>query len=457
MGNYALILALAGVVGISILVSNTRKASQGAQIELSRHTYKSISREAAMTGLNMTVRRVVADRGSWFDSLALNPDAYSYKNVAYRHNTTFSTEVLSRYPKGLDSLATCFFDTVDVVSTAYAAPYSKTGASYESDRRTATHRVEATYVRTCAEAEGDTEWSRYPTVSDLRFDIDGEIRVFSADVTQNAGVHSNRRLFVTNPALVEGYGTQTMETGGGCSDPCDTIFIPNDDTNGDESNFIRGEPEVEIPFFDYTEWEPQATHRDGTVEINSNTTIDFTNYQGITGYGTEDNPAIWFIDGDLLVNADEFQIIGYVKIVVRQGVKINGSARFITGAPAGEFPPESTYDNPNKAAMREWIATHLPGGTEMGIYAAGCYENDCSSNPGIHIDGTSTTVGQLFANESIFINDDATAVGGIATRSWMRYNAKNVIWYVGGNSAILPNSTDGIAPDGVRLLAFVEF
>ena len=459
MGNYSLMLVLAGVVVGSTMLFSSRKASQGADEELTQHTFKTVAREAAISGLNMTVRRLVADDGSWHDSLVTNSTAYSYTTVAYANTSTFTTSVMASgrgYGAG-EVAGTCFIDTVDVVSTGYTAPFGKVGVEYETDRRMASHKVEATYVRTCSDDAGAPPWSEYATVSDQRFDIDGEIRVFSVDQSKNADVHSNTRMYVTNPAEIEGFGSQSRSSGGGCSIPCDDIFLPNDDDNGSDSNFLRGEPLVEIPFFDHTVWEPKASYKEGSVSINSNTTIDFTDYQGVTGYGTQADPFIWYIDGDLTINADYLQVIGYVMIVVKDGVKINGDAQLITGAPAGQFPPPSTYASANKDAMRAWIDSNMPNGTTMGLYAAGCYEANCDSNYGIHLDGKNVTVGQIFANNEIFINGDATVVGAITARASMRYNSKNVIWYTGGDSSILFGGSGSQLPDGIRMLVFVEF
>ena len=98
----------------------------------------------------------------------------------------------------------------------------------------------------------------------------------------------------------------------------------------------------------------------------------------------------------------------------------------------------------------------MPNGTTMGLYAAGCYDGDCG-NSGIHLNGKAVVVGQLFANNDLSINGDATVFGAITTRNKMHYNGKNVIWYTGGSSEILMGGTESALPDGIRMIAFVEF
>ena len=414
-----------------------------------------------MTGLNWTVRRLVADTTSWKAKLALDPDAYGTGGVSKQyHKATYRTQVFDRY--GATPGFGCTADTVDVVSVGNA----HAGSQHR-------HELKATYVRTCFEPEGAPPWVKYATVSDRNFDVRGEIRVWSADESVNSNVHSNRRLMVDDKAYIEGFGTQSRSSGGGCpSDPNCTdddvvepywdgdkypIFDPNDDDNGGEPDFLRSQPIIEIEPLIPSEWEPKATYVEGgDIRINSNTTINFTDYRGITTHGTKDNPFIWYIPGDLEVNADLFQMIGYVVVIVEGGVKIDGDAKFITGVPAGITPPSTSYSNPNVNSVRSWMATHMAEGTTMGLYAAGCYDGDCG-NSGIHLNGKATVVGQLFANNDISINGDAVVFGAITTRGVMDYNGKNVIWYSGANGAITSGGAGQPLPDGIRLLSIVEF
>ncbi|HUF08774.1 MAG TPA: hypothetical protein VMO47_05600 [Rhodothermales bacterium] len=114
MGNYAIFLVLAGVVSVSMLLYNTRQANQTADAGLAAHTYKSIiARDAAATGLNLTVRRLVADTSRW----TVNPAKYEFANQAYKR-ATFTTDVQANYLPG-PLLELCAIDTVDVISTRW--------------------------------------------------------------------------------------------------------------------------------------------------------------------------------------------------------------------------------------------------------------------------------------------------------------------------------------------------
>jgi len=137
MGNYILLVTLAAVVAVSSLMSSTRSSNIRAERRLASHTYKSIiAREAATTGLNLTVRRLVADTSRWTH----NPSEYGFTDQRYK-KALFTTTVLANYSPG-PLLDQCAIDTVDVVSTGFP---NADGTGFGN------HRVEATYVRTCAE------------------------------------------------------------------------------------------------------------------------------------------------------------------------------------------------------------------------------------------------------------------------------------------------------------------
>jgi hypothetical protein len=147
MGNYALLLVLAAAVAASVSLHSSRMSAAAQQRKLANHVNKSITaREAAITGLNLTVRRLAADTARW----TLNPSQYEFENEPYRR-AMFTTSVLDNYPPG-PLLDECAIDTVDVVSTGFP------NADSSGFRK---HRIEATYVRTCAEAIRTRNWSSF--------------------------------------------------------------------------------------------------------------------------------------------------------------------------------------------------------------------------------------------------------------------------------------------------------
>ena len=76
MGNYAIIVAFSAVVVGSVLMMNARKGVFESQTPLKNHHFKSVAREASLTGLNWSARQLVADVDSWKTKIQTNQYAY---------------------------------------------------------------------------------------------------------------------------------------------------------------------------------------------------------------------------------------------------------------------------------------------------------------------------------------------------------------------------------------------
>ena len=74
MGNYAMILVLSALAASAMILISSRTSSVGAGEEVNQHTFKTVAREASVTGLNLTVRKLVADTSSW----VVDPSLYEY-------------------------------------------------------------------------------------------------------------------------------------------------------------------------------------------------------------------------------------------------------------------------------------------------------------------------------------------------------------------------------------------
>jgi len=146
MGNYLLLVALAAVVSIASLLHGARQSSLRTDKQLAQYTFKSVvAREAALSGLNLTLLKIAADTTAWSE----DPSAYELDDIPYRR-ATFSTRVSSNHLPG-PIFDRCRADTIDVVATAIPDADS-TGL--------ASHRIEGTYVRTCRmspDADGNAD------------------------------------------------------------------------------------------------------------------------------------------------------------------------------------------------------------------------------------------------------------------------------------------------------------
>ncbi len=129
MRGFRWLFALVGLVGLYLLVF---RGEDGGQIHEGTIT---LTRQAAIQGLNETARKLVADSTSWSN----HPEKYAFLNASLG-DVRYSTEVAAPYGESVSKNG-CAVDTVDVVSTAAL----ENGES---------HRVEATYVRTCGDDMG---------------------------------------------------------------------------------------------------------------------------------------------------------------------------------------------------------------------------------------------------------------------------------------------------------------
>jgi len=129
MRGYRWLFAIAGLIGVSFFVFG---GSSDAGMTNGTVT---LTRQAAIQGLNETAQMLVADPTSW----SSHPNKYAFLNASLG-DARYSTSVTAPYGRAPQSDG-CSADTVDVVSTAAL----DTGES---------HRVEATYVRTCGDDMG---------------------------------------------------------------------------------------------------------------------------------------------------------------------------------------------------------------------------------------------------------------------------------------------------------------
>lgn len=129
MRGYRWLFALVGLVGLYLLLFH---GEGERQVQVGK---MAITRQAAIQGLNETARRLVADTTTW----SKHPEKYAFRNASMGE-VRYSTVVAAPYGEPAFENG-CTVDTVDVVSTAAL----ENGES---------HRVEATYVRTCGDDRG---------------------------------------------------------------------------------------------------------------------------------------------------------------------------------------------------------------------------------------------------------------------------------------------------------------
>ncbi len=419
MGQSALILTLAATGTILILLMVIGRNTKDADDDLAGYHYKVLAREASATGLGMTVRRLVDDTDNWL----ANPSQYEYPTTAH-HGATFSTEVLPIHE-----------DTVDVIST---------GVEQRPGGAT-THVIEARYAKGFMNL-GVPPGLKYAIFSDKTLTLNGQANITAVHDTMNANIHTNGSLTSNgNKVTVEGYGTYE-HNGSGTVNPekaMDDVFSPNDDTNGSDPN-MHASDSITVPTFIAADYLPYATYvTAGDTSFSG--VIDFTNWNGISGFGTADDPYLLYVSGNLTISGNS-TFLGYVQVVAEGTITISGDVTATTTPPPDKDAPEADWD--------AWTMLNLDaaGNTSIGWFA----EQD------ITLSGNFNVVGQLYTNMDVVLNggggQPTNIIGGI-TSSDLNLNVNggvNIRYASISESVLLPGWTH-IAPVGVRLIAYAEW
>lgn len=422
MGQSAVILVIAATLTVGILVFASQRSTSDADVELASYHEKVLAREAASTGMNMTVRRLVDDPDSWM----LSPGSYAYTNQPY-YGATFTTVVTSTH-----------VDTVDVVSTGVD--------------NNGTHVIEARYAKGFTTL-GVPPSLKYAIISedDLTFNGQGakkEIRALTEE--SNANVHTNGDLTTHgNKVHIEGYGSYAP--GGEAhitpEKSVDSIFDPNTDENGADANVYEYE-EVDIPELvadDYNSMPPASYMTMGDTTLSG--VVDLQAWASSLGLpaevGTAEHPFLLYIEGSVDLSGG-VTVLGYGQIVANGDINVSGNVTSST-------EPEPASGTPE---WEEWAATNLDaaGNTTIGYYATGNFT----------MTGNFTVVGQVFANGSVTLggggSGQTNVLGGVVSaNSSITMNGGIELWYAQISEATVLPGWEVIVPEGVRLISWAEF
>ncbi|HUF10291.1 MAG TPA: hypothetical protein VMO47_13305 [Rhodothermales bacterium] len=435
MGNYSLILVLGGTLLVSVAMFSTRASSDAGDRLLNDHTFREIAREAAISGLNLTVRKLVADTSSWIT----DPNRYEFTDEPYRRST-FSTKVLTPYGATYKN-GNCWLDSVQVVST---------GQTLEGTQ----YIVDSSYLRTCTDLGGVPPGFRYAIVTDEDLTASQKLTIMSPYDTSNANIHANGMFSADGHPYVEGYGTYTTE-GGVCKD-CDN-FLPNDDFNGPDPNVHQADS-VPLPRFNPPDFRDVATYiHEGDIAYNDkDVSIDFTNFNGITGYGTAENPYIWYIAGDVEIEAN-VRALGFGVIIIEGTLTVIGNTDIYSSVPPDQTPPASTTDDPNAEVVRPFLQEYMQQGSTLGLFVGGTRQVD-GEDISVLIEGRSRIMGTMYLNGGLDVPGDMTLYGSLAGLHDFILDGKMMIWYEGANEAIVDVWNFGKAmPVGIEAFAWSEW
>ncbi len=373
-----------------------------------------------MTGVNLSVRRLVDEPDNWFT----DTDDYEYATTNYG-GASFAVTATSPHP-----------DTVTIVSTGI--------------QHTLPLVIEAVFVKGLVQG-GVNQIFTYAIVSELDLTLNGSVEILAASGTANANIHANGDLTSNgNRVHVEGFATYGP-TGSGTVNPeraIDDIFDPNVDTNGAEVN-VHEDDDVDIPNIDVSLY---STSPPADLVVAGDTTMFDIDRAWLTanGYpavvGTEDHPFMLYVGGDLS-NSGEVVIEGvYFQAIVAGEINIGGNILASTTAVPDKNDPQAAWD--------AWNAANLDasGNTPIGLFADG----------DITVSGGFAIVGQLFSNNTVTLNggggNQMNILGGITSANTdINVNGGLVIQYAQIAEGIVEDIVENDTPEGVRLVDWAEF
>jgi hypothetical protein len=263
----------------------------------------------------------------------------------------------------------------------------------------------------------------YAFLANDNLTLNGTVGIKSLDSTINANIHTNKSLTSNgNKVLVEGYGT-FVPPGTGVVNPqksVDTVFDPNDDTNGAVQNLQPGST-ITPPLVKASSYYGIATKIDnGNVSLSSS--IDFQALAASLGKtaGTAANPFIWVVNGDLYLGGT-MSITGYGMFVTTGNITVNGNI-------SGNVSPDNE--------------------TRLGYF----------SEKNITMNGGSSITGQLSANENVTLSGNVNLTGAVTAGTVnSTVNGTVDITFAGVAEQIVKPGFTKVVPEGVRLIAFSEW
>ncbi|NNF04184.1 MAG: hypothetical protein HKN17_06935 [Rhodothermales bacterium] len=457
MGYYASIILVGAFFIGGITIFAMKADTRDADLDLADHQLKVLSREAAHTGLQMTVR-TLADSYN-MNSWIYGTDYSLYSGENYKTGS-YSVTVSTVNPSGFGALG----DTVDVVSRG------RNGNSR--------HVIFARYARDKDDV-GIPPGFRNAITSDFYMQFMGNMLVASIDGNRNASIHTNQDLDLRgNSFRVEGYGTYSGSVN--INPAAEDNFDPPNDYNGDDPNHFWA-PEISIPMIDSVSLANKAssgqglywdTGVDGPLTIDGDVTplLDFTDpasstwstIGGTVPYtcadcGTPEKPAVVYVDGPL-----EFL----------NRVEVNGNAIFLSNDEVRVTPNGNGggfFGRLNSDQETEVLLASL-GGVDIGFGGGNAClglgpatlgsENkpnqSCKSgNNGA--DGYTHGV-TVYALGRVEMQGTPIIVGGVvANETYMQNGGNPSIIYSSANEGTIDAGFEYIVPIGPILIAFSEF
>ena len=423
MGQYAILIVLSALILGGVVLFNAQQKAQGADDDLTEYHEDRFGREVALVGLKRTERLLAQNPDRW--DLHTTNNAASQDSFASPTPTTFTKGALTgTYQVTYDGY------TPKTASTPELATFTSQGV-YEGK----TYTVRVTYEQGVTDI-GVPPSQREAIVSDNRLYINGNVKV-------SGGVHTNNCLDSSGNSFdVFGTGSYT-----GCDGANDGRF-----TGGVmQQDSISVDPVI-IP----TTYDHQVS---GSVGLGNQTVVlptqAINGSYTVNGSGTEADPYILVVQGNLDINGDVRlrgignhpvtgnPMQGHIRIYVNGDFNMNGNS--VLAPVPGTLPSQGTA----VSVLDTWRANHMPDGGSIGVYATG----------DIILTGTITALATLYANGEVQYKGGGQkmVIGGITTKDAIELKGNSQVYYTDPNASIIDPGFNYQTPDGIRLASYREW
>jgi len=468
MGHLSLLLVVGAFLVSGILLYNANNSATAAGDRVWEHQRHVVARDGAATGMARSVRTLTENlNGDWsllpasLNLLADEPyDGGTYTVKAFSNqcsilNSTSQSKFLTRYPGVSPST-----DLIEVRATG-----TNTVLATDSDTHQS-HQIVACYIQ--------ADWSnpippsfQYSFISNEFFDFKGGPEI-QAYLDGEGNVHSNDGMYLGPKVVIDGHATM-VETG-----------ISQTKTD-DVASFGYG-PSVPMRQFD-----PETFRSSNNIPIAADGTgpLSTTDYKyspssvtigGNTtfsppGGGTrEDDPWIWFVDGDLTISGNaHLRLPQWTTVVVTGKLNVQAGANVTV---TGQTPKSYCgCSRPSDEQMREWVGTQLLGGdhSPLAWYVDGDGDRVSAPSPDddnviddVVLGGGGALVGNIYTNGDYILNGGGggmNLVGNVVAYGDIRGNGGgngNNFWFLEvGQQNIIP----GVLLPGKQIvrLAYAEW
>ncbi|MEM1115571.1 MAG: hypothetical protein AAF594_07545 [Bacteroidota bacterium] len=427
MGQFSVLLVLAGLFTGTLVLLGAQRHTEAAETVTLEYTADFLAREAAQVGMNRVVGTLARSAGAWSSDVAAMNLAHGVSGVHHRggHENAYEVTV-ARVTLGTPPAASgappcpatapgALPSQVEVVARGTAAPLTGTETSYT---------IRAVYEQCYADI-GIPPSLRYAAASEDDLTIEDPLRIIG-------NAHTNEDL----------EGDTTFSVSGTLS-----YSAPRPANAPEVDGRASQQPPVELPGVAFPP-DGITLQQDGAFTIdqaaNPGTAVA-DGWYGISGKGTVTNPYILFVNGDLAI-AGDVRLPGHVRIYVTGDFSMGRDDRLSPLQPGvALIDPRRRSD----ADIESWVTTQMPEGGTIGVFVGGSV--DVLEAPFV--------AAQIYAGQDLEYQGGPAGmvVGSLVARGRLRLAGRSTIFHTDASTSAYDPAHRTIQPDALALVSHREW